>query len=80
MDKFVDFIDFLKREKRNEFYISLERIEEIINQPLSKSAYTYSAYWCDDGIHRFAGLIGKAGFKVSPDLKNKRIRLTRKDI
>ena len=77
MDKFVDFIDFLKRESRDDFYIDLVEIERIIGQPLSKSAHTYSAYWSNDGIHRFAGVIGDAGFKVSPDLRNKRIRLIR---
>ena len=77
MDKFIDFVDYLKRESRDDFYIDLTEIERIINQPLSKSAYTYSAYWSNDGIHRFAGVIGDAGFRVSPDLKNKRIRLIR---
>lgn len=77
MDKFVNFIDYLKRETRDDFYIDLVEIERIIHQPLSKSAYSYPAYWSNDGIHRFAGIIGDAGFRVSPDLKNKRIRLIR---
>ena len=77
MDKFVNFISYLKRETRDDFYIGLDEIEDIINQPLSRSAYEYSAYWSNDGVHRFPFLIGECGFKVSPDLKNKRIRLTR---
>ena len=52
-------------------------IERIIGQPLSNSAYNHAAYWSHDGVHRFAALIHDAGFKVSPDLKNKRIRLLR---
>ena len=78
MDKFADFIYYLKREKRDDFYMDFSEIEEMIGQPLCKSAYTHSAYWYDDGIHRFAMLISDAGFKVTPDLKNKRIRLRRK--
>ena len=77
MDKFVNFIDYLKREQRDDFYIDLAEIERIIGQPLSNSAYYHGAYWSHDGVHRFAGLIHDAGFKVSPDLKNKRIRLIR---
>ena len=77
MDKFVDFIDYLKREQRDEFYIDLAEIERIIGQPLASSAYIHSAYWSHDKVHRFAGLIYDAGFKVSPDLRNKRIRLIR---
>lgn len=77
MDKFVNFISYLKRETRDDFYIDLEEIEEIIEQPLARSAYEYSAYWSNDGVHRFPFLIGECGFKVSPDLVNKRIRLIR---
>lgn len=77
MDKFVDFLDYLKREQRDDFYIDLSEIERIIGQQLSNSAYAHSAYWYADGVHRFAMQIYECGFKVSPDLKNKRIRLVR---
>ena len=77
MDKFVDFLDYLKREQRDDFYIDLAEIERIIGQPLSNSAYIHSAYWYADGIHAFAMQIYECGFKVSPDLRNKRIRLMR---
>ena len=77
MDKFVDFLDYLKREQRDDFYIDLSEIERIIGQQLSNSAYVHSAYWYADGVHRFAMQIYECGFKVSPDLKNKRIRLVR---
>lgn len=79
MDKFVDLVDYLKRESRDDFYLSFERIEEIIGQPLSKSAKTYPAYWSADGVHHLAMLILECGFKVSPDLANQRIRLYRYD-
>ena len=79
MDKFVDFIDYLKRETISDFYIELSEIERIIGQPLSMSAYKHSAYWSNDGIHRFAVLIGEVGFRIKPDLKNKRIRLIKGD-
>ena len=77
MNKFIDFIDYLKREQRDDFYIDLVEIERIIGQPLSKSAYVHAAYWCADGVHAFAMQIYECGFKVSPDLRNKRIRLVR---
>ena len=77
MDKFVDFLDYLKREQRDDFYIDLSEIERIIGQQLSNSAYVHSAYWYADGVHRFAMQIYECGFKVSPNLKNKRIRLVR---
>ena len=77
MDKFVDLVDYLKRESRDDFYLSFERIEEIIGQPLAKSAKTYPAYWSADGVHHLATLILECGFKVSPDLANQRIRLYR---
>ena len=79
MDKFVDLVDYLKRESRDDFYLSFERIEEIIGQPLSQSAKTYPAYWSADGVHHLAMLILECGFKVSPDLANQRIRLYRYD-
>lgn len=79
MDKFCNLIDYLKRESRDDFYLSFERIEEIIEQPLASSAKTYSAYWCADGGHHLAMLIFDCGFKVSPDLDNERIRLYRFD-
>lgn len=77
MDKFINFVDYLSREQKNDFVISLKEIEDIIECSLPNSAYQYNAYWSDDGVHRLAVLIGKCGFKVSPDLKNKRIRLFR---
>lgn len=77
MDKFIDFIDYLKRETRDDFYIELKEIERMIGQPLSKSAYNYSAYWSISGTHFLAIQIYECGFKVQPDLKNKRIRLYR---
>ena len=77
MDKFINFIDYLNREQRDDFVISLKEIEDIIECSLPNSAYQYNAYWSDDGVHRFAVLIGECGFKVSPDLKNQRIRLFR---
>ena len=77
MDKFVDLIDYLKREKRDDFYLDLSKIEEIVGQPLSKSAYQYSAYWSTSGTHYLANEIYNCGFVVKPDLKNKRIRLVR---
>ena len=77
MDKFINLIDYLKREKRDDFYLELTQIEEIAGVELSKSAYQYSAYWSTSGTHFLANQIWDCGFKVSPDLKNKRIRLTR---
>lgn len=77
MDKFVEFVDYLNRETRDDFYIDLKEIEKIIDSELSNSAYQYPAYWSADGVHRFATLILECGFKVRPDLKNKRIRLIR---
>lgn len=77
MDKFYGLARFLSIEKRSDFYLGLKEIEELIGQPLSKSAYTYSAYWFPTKTHYSANLIRDLGFKVSPDLKNKRIRLMR---
>ena len=79
MDKFANFLSYLKTEERNDFYIDLHRIEEMIGQPLSKSAYVHAAYWYADGIHSFAMQILECGFRVSPDLRNERIRLYRAD-
>lgn len=78
MNKFYSFIAYLKVDKRNDFYITFSTIEEMIGQSLCKSAYKYSAYWHDDGVHRFAKLIGEAGFVAKPDLDNKRVRFIRK--
>ena len=77
MDKFINLIDYLKREKRDDFYLELAQIEEIAGVELSKSAYEYSAYWSTSGTHYLANQIWDCGFKISPDLKNKRIRLMR---
>jgi hypothetical protein len=77
MDKFVYLIDYLKRETRDDFYLELKQIEEIAGVELSKSAYEYSAYWSTSGAHYLANQIWDCGFKVSPDLKNKRVRLIR---
>ena len=79
MDKFVNFVSYLKREKRDEFYITHKEIEEIIGQPLCKSAYKYREYWDISGTHRFANLIYDCGYKVSPDLDHQRIKLYRYD-
>ena len=75
MDKFYGLARFLSTEKRADFYLELKRIEELIGQPLSKSAYMYPAYWFPTPTHYSARLIRDLGFKVSPDLKNERIRL-----
>ncbi len=80
MDKFVYFLNYLKRETREEFYIDLSEIERIAEVKLSKSAYVHPAYWSADGVHSFADQILECGYKVSPDLKNQRIRLYRVDI
>ena len=80
MDKFIYFLNYLKRETRDEFYIDLSEIERIAEVKLSKSAYIHPAYWSADGVHSFADQILECGYKVSPDLKNKRIRLYRVDI
>ncbi len=77
MDKYVDLVDYLKRETRDDFYLDLEEIEEIIGQPLPKSAYNYPAYWFPSDTHYSANLIAECGFKISTDLKNKRLRLIR---
>ena len=77
MDKFIDFADYLKRDKRNDFYISLKEIEEIIGQSLCRSAYVHPTYWSTSSTHRFALVIEDCGFKVRPDLANERIRLIR---
>lgn len=74
-NKFLEFKNYLKRENRTSFYISLLEIEEIIDQPLCKSAYKYSAYWSPTVTHTFAVMIEECGFKIESDLKNKRIRL-----
>ncbi len=77
MDKYVDLVDYLKRETRDDFYLGLEGIEEIIGQPLPKSAYNYPAYWFPSDTHYSANLIAECGFRISTDLKNKRLRLIR---
>ena len=77
MDKYIYLIDYLKRETRDEFYLDLKQIEEISGVELPKSAYEYSAYWSTSGTHYLANQIWDCGFKVSPDLRNKRIKLTR---
>ena len=41
MNKFDNFISYLKRETRDVFYIELSEIEDIIKCPLSDSAYKY---------------------------------------
>lgn len=77
MDKFVYLIDFLKRETRDDFYIDLKQIEEISGVELPKSAYEYSAYWSTSGTHYLANQIWDCGFKVNPDLSNRRVRFIR---
>lgn len=77
MDKFADLVEYLKRETRNDFYLELSKIVEIIGQELSESAYKHPAYWYPSQTHYSANLILDCGFKVRPDLKNKRIRLSR---
>lgn len=77
MDKYVYLIDYLKRETRDDFYLSLKQIEEISGVELPKSAHEYLAYWSTSGTHYLANQIWDCGFKVSPDLRNKRIRLIR---
>lgn len=77
MDKYADLAEYLKRETRDDFYLDLSKIEEIIGQTLPKSAYQYSAYWHPSDTHYSANLILECGFRVSPDLRNKRLRLVR---
>lgn len=77
MDKYADLAEYLKRETRDDFYLDLSKIEEIIGQALPKSAYQYSAYWHPSDTHYSANLILECGFRVSPDLRNKRLRLVR---
>lgn len=77
MDKYIDLVDYLKRETRDDFYLELEEIEKIIGQPLPKSAYNYPAYWYPSDTHYSANLIAECGFRISPDLKNKLLRLIR---
>lgn len=77
MDKFIRFISCLSKETRDDFYLNLTEIEEISGQHLSKSAYVYPAYWSTSGTHYLANEILGCGFKVKPDLRNKRIRLVR---
>lgn len=77
MNKFDNFIDYLKGEKRNYFSVDFAFIEEMIGEKLCPSAYKYTAYWHHDGVHQFAKLIAEAGFLVKPDLKNQRIHLER---
>ena len=77
MDKYADLAEYLKRETRDDFYLDLSKIEEIIGQALPKSAYQYSAYWHPSDTHYSANLILECGFRVSPDLRNKRLRLFR---
>lgn len=74
-NKFLNFKDCLTRESGESFYISLSDIEKIIDQPLCKSAYKYNAYWSPTVTHTFAVMIKECGYKVEPDLSNKRIRL-----
>lgn len=77
MYKYADLAKYLKRETRDDFYLDLSKIEEIIGKTLSKSAYQYSAYWHPSDTHYFANLILECGFRVSPNLRNKRLRLIR---
>lgn len=77
MDKYIYLIEYLNRETRDDFYLDLKQIEEISGVELPKSAYEYSAYWSTSGTHYLANQIWDCGFKVSPDLRNRRIRLIR---
>ena len=77
MDKYIDLVDYLKKETRDDFYLELEEIKKIIGQPLPKSAYNYPAYWFPSDTHYSANLIAECGFRISTDLKNKRLRLIR---
>lgn len=77
MDKYIDLINYLKRETRDDFYLNLKEMEEISGVDLPKSAYEYTAYWSTSGTHYLANQIWSCGFKVKPDLINKRIRLIR---
>ena len=77
MDKYFCFVSYLTRETRDDFYLDLAEVENISKQHLPKSAYEYPAYWSTSGTHYFANQIWECGFKVYPDLRNKRIRLVR---
>ncbi len=77
MYKFVDLAEYFKKETRDDFYLDLSKVEEIISQSLSKSAYQYSAYWYPSGTHSLPNLILECGFRVIPDLRNKRLRFIR---
>ena len=35
MDKYVDLVDYLKRETRDDFYLGLKEIEEIIEEQMN---------------------------------------------
>lgn len=74
-EKFIDLKDYLKREKRTNFNLSFDEIEEIIGQPLCPSAYKYIQYWKPTVTHTLAVMIYELGFKIEADLPNKKIKL-----
>ena len=76
MNKFRDLEEYLRKEDREDFYLTLSQIEGIIGQHLPKSAYQHNAYWHPSDTHYSANLILRCGYKVSPDLRNERLRLT----
>jgi len=81
MSKFDKLTKYLSSLNDDVIEISFSKIEEIIGEKLTKSAYQHAAYWSADngGTHTLAIAILNAGFKVSPDLIKKKIILRREN-
>ena len=77
MKKFANLEEYLSKENRDEFILYYKELEEIIGQELCNSAYTYNRYWESGSTHTLSNLVKKYGYKIEPDLKNKRLRFIR---
>lgn len=74
MNKFDNFIYYLRHQTQNSFTLSFAEIEDIIGSRLCNSAYKYKVYWSPSG--RKAGFptsVLGCGYRMDPDLINKRV-------
>ena len=79
MSKYDVLEEYLKTQTEDEFVLSFDKLEEILGEKLTDSAYKHAPFWSADsgGTHRLAQAILRAGFRVSPILKEKKIKLHR---
>lgn len=74
MDKFDNFVYYLKRQTKNTFTLSFTEIEQILGFELCDSAYKYKVYWNPSGRKAgFPNEVLECGYKMEPDLSNKRV-------